>query len=66
MYSNPFAISNPRLGWVKGMPSPRNNNGASDTVRQKLSDLERTKTNILKLMEQDTPPNKVKPHPNMW
>ena len=36
-----------------------------DTVRQKLSDLEHSKANILRLMEQVTPATKVEPHPNI-
>ena len=42
-----------------------NGDGAMDTVRQKLSDLERSKANILRFMDQDTPPAKVEPHPNI-
>ena len=42
-----------------------NSDGAMDTVRQKLSDLERSKANILRFMDQDTPPAKVEPHPNI-
>ena len=42
-----------------------NGDGAMDTVRQKLSDLEHSKANILRLMEQVTPPTKVEPHPNI-
>ena len=42
-----------------------NGDGAMDTVRQKLSDLEHSKANILRLMDQDTPPTKVEPHPNI-
>lgn len=42
-----------------------NGDSAMDTVRQKLSDLERSKANILRLMDQVTPPTKVKPHPNI-
>ena len=36
-----------------------------DTVRQKLSDLEHSKANILRLMEQVTPATKIEPHPNI-
>ena len=36
-----------------------------DTVRQKLSDLEHSKANILRLMDHVTPPTKVEPHPNI-
>ena len=42
-----------------------NGDGAMDTVRQKLSDLEYSKANLLRSIEQDTPPTKVEPHPNM-
>ena len=42
-----------------------NGDGAMDTVRQKLSDLEHSKANILRLMDQDTSPAKVEPHPNI-
>jgi len=42
-----------------------NGDGAMDTVRQKLSDLEHSKANILRLMDQDTPPTKVESHPNI-
>ena len=42
-----------------------NGDGAMDTVRQKLSDLERSKANIQSLMSQDTPLTKVEPHPNI-
>ena len=42
-----------------------NGDGAMDTVRQKLSDLEVSKANILRLMDQVTPPTKVEPHPNI-
>ena len=36
-----------------------------DTVRQKVSDLEHSKANVLRLMDQVTPPTKVEPHPNI-
>ena len=42
-----------------------NGDSAMDTVRQKLSDLEYSKANLLRSIEQDTPPTKVEPHPNM-
>ncbi len=42
-----------------------NGDGAMDTVRQKLSDLEHSKANILRLMEQVTPATKIEPHPNI-
>jgi len=42
-----------------------NGDGAMDTIRQKLSDLEVSKANILRLMDQDTPPTKVEPRPNI-
>jgi site-specific DNA recombinase len=42
-----------------------NGDGAMDTVRQKLSELERSKANIESLMDQDTPLTKVEPHPNI-
>jgi hypothetical protein len=56
------------------IPSPRggqwnastiNGDGAMDTVRQKLSDLEVSKANILRSMDQDTSPTKVEPHRNI-
>ena len=42
-----------------------NGDGAMDTVRQKLTDLERSKANILRFMNQDTPQTKVESHPNI-
>ncbi|MFZ8951792.1 MAG: recombinase family protein [Alphaproteobacteria bacterium] len=42
-----------------------NGDGAMDTVRQKLSQLERSKTNIQNLMDQDTTLTNIEPHPNM-
>ena len=42
-----------------------NGDGAMDTVRQKLSDLEHSKANILRLMEQVIPATKIEPHPNI-
>ena len=42
-----------------------NGDGAMDTVRQKLSELERSKTNIQNLMDQDTTLTNIEPHPNM-
>ena len=42
-----------------------NGDGAMDTVRQKLSDLEHSKANILRLMEHVTPATKIEPHPNI-
>ena len=42
-----------------------NGDGAMDTVRQKLSELERSKANIQSLIDQDTPLTKVETHPNI-
>ena len=42
-----------------------NGDGAMDTVRQKFSDLEYSTANLLRSIEQDTPPTKVEPHPNV-
>ena len=42
-----------------------NGDGAMDTVREKLSELERSKANIQGLIDQDTPLTKVETHPNI-
>ena len=42
-----------------------NGDGAVDTVREKLSELERSKANIQGLIDQDTPLTKVEAHPNI-
>ena len=42
-----------------------NGDGAMDTIRQKLSELERSKANIQSLIDQDTPQTKVETHPNI-